>query len=209
MLNWPGSVPGSPHERSRVPSGANERLAAHIGRRLAGDADGQQHLAVERAVSDGVVAVVGEPESVVRRHVDAVRAAKHPFAPGAQEVALAVEHDHRVLAPIEGVHPVLRVDPDRGHVGVELPPRRQLRPVVDDLVPIGARAQNDRLRHVSLLGDSPRNTLPARPGGSSGLTGRPHPRTSRSALGCARIRTGGSPRPSRPRCPRARPPAMA
>ena len=93
---------------------------------------------------DRVVAVVGQPDRVVGRHVDAVRAVEHPLAPGAQEVAVAVEHDHRVLAAVEDVDVVLLVDPDRGDVGVELPPRRQLRPVVDDLVAVGARAQYDR-----------------------------------------------------------------
>ena len=47
-------------------------------------------------------------------------------------------------AAVERVDPVLRVDADRGDVGVELLPRRQLRPVVDDLVAIRARAQDDR-----------------------------------------------------------------
>ena len=98
----------------------------------------------------GVVAVIGQPHRVVGRHVDTVRAAKHPLAPGAQEVALAVEHDHGVPASIERVHPVLRVDADRGDVGVEFLPWRQLRPVVDDLVAICARAQDDR--HCALPG---------------------------------------------------------
>jgi len=100
-----------------------------------------------------VVAVVGQPQRVVGRHVDAVRAPEHSFAPGAQKISVAVEHDHRVLATIECVHPVLLVDADRGDVGVELPTRRQLRPAVDDLVTIGARAQDDR-HPVNLLGGS-------------------------------------------------------
>ncbi len=139
--------------RQRGVRAAMEGLAAHVRRRLAGDAEGQQHLAVERAVPDGVVAVVGQPQGLVGRHVDAVGAMKDTFAPGAQEVAVAIQHDHRVLAPIECVDAILLVDPDRGDVGVELLPRRQLRPAVDDLVPIGARAQDDR--HFVFLLDSP------------------------------------------------------
>ena len=73
-------------------------------------------------MADRVVAVIGQPDRVVGRHEDAVRAAKHPLAPGAQEIAVAVEHEHRVLAAIEGVDVVLRVDADRGDIGVELLP---------------------------------------------------------------------------------------
>jgi hypothetical protein len=101
-----------------------ERLAAHVGFRLPGDAEGQEDLAIQRAVPDGVIAVVGEPQGVVRRHVHAVRTVKHAFAPRAQEVTVPVEHDHGVLAPVERIHTVLLVDPDGGDVGVELPPRR-------------------------------------------------------------------------------------
>src|SRR5215212_4257538 len=94
MLNWPGSVPGSPQENSRRPSGvylwtrelpyvgdvevaprrhrgvgaAVKRLAAHIRRRLPRHADGQQYLAVESALPNRVVAVIGQPDRLVRRH---------------------------------------------------------------------------------------------------------------------------------------------
>ena len=176
MLNWPGSVPGSPHERSRVPSGANlwiarvavavrdveialrgqrgvraamERLAAHVGPRAPGMPMRQEHLAVERAVADGVVAVVGQPQRVVGRHVDAVRAVEDALAPGAQEVALAVEDDHRVRAAVERVDPVLPVHPDRGHVRVELPPGRQLRPVARP--PGSDRRRSPRMAAITRL----------------------------------------------------------
>ena len=68
-------------------------------------------LPSERAVADGVIAVVGQPQRVVGRHVDAVRAVEDPLAPGAQEVALAVEDDHRVRAAVERVDPVLPSTP--------------------------------------------------------------------------------------------------
>jgi hypothetical protein len=134
-----------------------ERLAAHVRRRRAGDAQRQEDLAVERAVPHGVIAVVGQPQRVVGRHVHAVRAAEDALSPRAQEVALAIEDHHRMRAAVEGVHPVLRVDADGGDVGVELLPRRQLRPAVEDLVAIGARAQDDRHR-LTLLAGSPRST---------------------------------------------------
>jgi len=78
---------------------------------------------------------------------------KDALAPRAQEVPLAVEHHHGVTAPIERVHAIRRVDADRGHVGVELLSRRQLRPAVVDFVPIGSRAQDGR--HVASLFELP------------------------------------------------------
>jgi hypothetical protein len=100
---------------------------------------------------DGVVAVVGEPESVVGRHVDTVSTAEDSLAPGSQEVPVAIEHHYRMPAPVERVDTVLRVDADGGDVGVELLAGRQLRPGVDDLVAVGARAKNDR-HHVLPVG---------------------------------------------------------
>ena len=57
-------------------------------------------------------AVVGEEHRVVRGHVDAVRPRVLALAPGAQKVAVAVEHDHRVLAAVEDIEVVAAVDPD-------------------------------------------------------------------------------------------------
>ena len=108
-----------------------EGLATHIGLGLAGDAEGHQHLAVERAFAHRVVAVVGQINRVVRTHVDPVRPAEHPFAPGAQQSAFGIEHGDGVLAAIEGIHPVLPVDADRCAVS-EDDFRRHLRPNLID-----------------------------------------------------------------------------
>ena len=59
---------------------AMEWLAAHVGCRLAGDSEGQQHLSFQRALADGVVSIVGEPDRVVGRHEHAMRAGKEPFS---------------------------------------------------------------------------------------------------------------------------------
>ena len=45
---------------------AMERLTAHIGCRLAGDSEGQQHLFFEHTLANGVVSIIGEPDRVVR-----------------------------------------------------------------------------------------------------------------------------------------------
>ena len=116
-----------------------ERLAAHVGRRLAGNAERQQHLAFQRALADGVVAVIGQPDRAVRGHEHAVRARENPLAPGTQEIAVAVEHDHRMLAAIEHVDIVVAVDADRADF-LERPAGWQLRPVLDRLVGVVAAA---------------------------------------------------------------------
>ena len=127
--------------RQRGVGAAMERLAAHERRRLVRDADGQQHLAVGGAFAHGVVAVIGAIEIVVGVDVQAVGAGEQAFAPAAQEIAVAVEHHHRMVAAVEDVDAVLAVDRDGGDVG-ELPAVRQLRPVFDDAVAVFARAEN-------------------------------------------------------------------
>ena len=125
---------------------AVERLAAHVGFGLAGDAEGHQHLAIERALAHGVVAVIGQIDRVVRAHMDAVRAAEHPLAPGAQQIAFSIEHGDRVLATIKGIDPLLSVDPDCGAV-TQCDFRRQLRPILVDFE--GVFAASELNRHAS------------------------------------------------------------
>src|SRR5205085_3629764 len=78
-------------------------------------------------------AIVGQIDRIVRPHMDAVRALILAFAPGPQEVSVAVEHRDRVLAATESIDIVLGVDADRGDL-LERPAVRQLRPVLDDAV---------------------------------------------------------------------------
>src|SRR6266478_7832719 len=70
-------------------------------------------------------------------------AIEQAFAPAFDEIALAVEHHHRVGAAIEDVDAILAVDRDRGDIS-EIPALRQLRPVLHHPVAIFARAENDR-----------------------------------------------------------------
>src|SRR6266404_5471431 len=59
---------------------AMKRLPAHEGCWLAGNAQRQQYFSFRRALADGVVAIVGEPDRVVGRHEDAVGTGKHTFS---------------------------------------------------------------------------------------------------------------------------------
>jgi hypothetical protein len=90
-----------------------------------------------------VAAVVGQVEDVVGVDVQAVRARVLALAPGAQEVARAVEHDHGVLAAIEHVDVVLAVAGHRGGV-LEPPALGELRPVLHHAVAVLTAPKNDR-----------------------------------------------------------------
>jgi hypothetical protein len=121
-----------------------KRLAAHIGLRLSGDADLQQHPAVEGAFAHKMTAVIGQPDRVVRPHMNSVRPRILAFAPGAQEIAVAVEDADRVSAAAEGVDIVAPVDADGRDIGVEFITGRQFRPVLEDLVAEAVGSENDR-----------------------------------------------------------------
>jgi hypothetical protein len=93
-----------------------------------------------------VVAVIGAIEIILGINVQPMRAVEQAFAPARDEIALAVEHHHRVGAAIEDIDAVFAVDRDRGDVG-EVPALRQLRPILHHAVAVFARAENGR--HVS------------------------------------------------------------
>src|SRR4051794_39303706 len=73
---------------------AMKRLAAHILCRLAGDADLEQHLTVERAFANEMPAIVGQIDRLVRSHMGAVRSRILALSPRPKEIAVAVkDHD--------------------------------------------------------------------------------------------------------------------
>jgi hypothetical protein len=123
-----------------------ERLSAHIRRRFAGQADLQEDFAVQGAFADGVIAIVGAIDCIVRPHVDAMRAGKDAVAPGPQEIALTVEHDHRMLAAVEGINPVPAIHPDGSDIAEDIA-LGQFSPA--GLSPIRKRAAADDVGHVS------------------------------------------------------------
>src|SRR5271156_1863926 len=112
---------------------AMERLAAHIRRQRTGDADLEQHLAVERALAHEMAAIVGQVDRIIRPHMEAVSPRILAFAPRPQEFSVAVEHHDRMLAAVEGIDIVLVVDPDGGNL-LEGPAVGELRPILDDAV---------------------------------------------------------------------------
>ena len=118
-------------------------LAAHIGRRLARHTELQQDFAVERDLAHKMSTVVGEEHRIVRCYVDAVRTRVLALTPRAQEVALAVEHHHRVVAAIEDIDIIVAVDPDPADL-LERPAIGQLRPVGIDLISIFAASDDHR-----------------------------------------------------------------
>src|SRR5215469_1557727 len=113
-----------------------ERLAAHERGRLPRNTKRHQDATIERAMAHRMVAIVRQPDRVVGRDMHAVRLAmgpgKDPFAPGAQQIALAVEYRNRMVAAIEGVDVILAVDPDRSAIA-EHDLVRDFRPALLDL----------------------------------------------------------------------------
>ena len=129
--------------RQRGVGAAVKRLAAHEWRRLVRDADGQQHLAVGGAFSHGVVAIIGAIEMVVGVDMQTVRTVEQAFAPAPEEISLAVQHHHRMVAAVEDIDAVLAVDRDGSGVS-QAPAVRQLGPVFNHAVTVFARAENGR-----------------------------------------------------------------
>src|SRR5207248_11522401 len=109
-------------------------------------------------------AIVRQIDRLVRAHMDAMRARVLPLAPGAQEIAVAVEDHHGMVAAIEDVDIVLRVDPDCADF-LERPPRRQFRPVLADAAFEIAALDDDRHRCLPDFVRSAEKTL------SDALTG--------------------------------------
>jgi hypothetical protein len=108
---------------------------------LAGYTDLQQHLAIGRTFANEMAEIVGAVKQVVFVNMQAVGARELPLSPGAQEVAVTIEHDHRMFAAIKYVDLVLAVDGDRRDV-LEFPAVGQFCPVFDYLISVFASAQN-------------------------------------------------------------------
>src|ERR1700730_1501823 len=122
-----------------------ERLAAHILCRLAGDADLEQHLAVERAFAHEMPAIISQIDRIIGSRMGAVRSWVLALPPRPKEIAIAVEDHDRMLAPAKGVDVVFRVYGDRRHL-LERPGVGQLCPILDD--PILEVARTNDVRHL-------------------------------------------------------------
>src|SRR4030095_4472192 len=85
-------------------------------------------------------------ESITGVDVQNMRAVEQAFAPTGDEIALAVEHHHRVVAAVEDVDAVLTVDRDRSGVR-QAPARGQFCEILHHAVAVFARAENG---HVCL-----------------------------------------------------------
>src|SRR6185437_1539070 len=92
--------------------------------------------------ADGVVAIVGAPDRVIRTDMHAVRAVEQALAPGTEEVARPIEHRHRVFAAGEDVDVVLAVDADGGDLPV-MPSGGQRAPVLGHFVAVFAFTDDD------------------------------------------------------------------
>ena len=81
-----------------------------------------------------MTAVIGGKDGAIGGDVDAVRAyGEVALAPGAQEIALAVVDDHRVLAAADQKHAIFLINCDTRHIPVRKA-LGQLLPALDHLV---------------------------------------------------------------------------
>ena len=84
---------------------------------------------------------------------------QHPFAPGSEEGAIAVEHNQGMLTPIKQIDPVARIRHDAGLA--QGPTGRQLCPIFYQLIGVFARPYRGHLR--SLLSMKPHGTAAGQP----------------------------------------------
>jgi hypothetical protein len=93
-----------------------------------------QQAAFGRELAHGVITVVGGEDGPVRGDIDAMRAhGEIALAPGAQEIALPVIDNHRVLAATDQVDTVLLIVGNAGDVAMR-EALGQLLPALDHLV---------------------------------------------------------------------------
>src|SRR5437867_7807429 len=112
---------------------AIERIALPLRSGAIGTAQGHQELAIQREFLHCVDAIIHAVHHIVRTNMDTMRpGAEHALTPGAQEVAIAVKDDHRVLATIEDVDIVLGVHCRASHID-ELPAGWELFPIFHGL----------------------------------------------------------------------------
>ena len=202
--------PGRPFDGVRP--GHEPGVGGHAGR-----AERAQERAVGPEDAQRVVHVVGAVHGVVGADADPMRVGEDALAPGVEEAAVAVEDQHRVLAPAEGVDTVGGVGGDAGHLD-ERPAFGQLLPAPQDLEfdlvgpsahrttphpvsrgpPIGATGRSGRYRVAPVL----RACADRRPLlGSCGTAGQPLRGTAvpRQRLSAQPVRAA---RPRRSRCAR-------
>src|SRR5215510_11215850 len=106
-----------------------EGIALPFGGRIIGAAQGHEQLAIQGKFLHRVYTIIHTINHIIRADMDAVRTgAEHALAPGAQEVAIAIKDNHRMLTAVEDVHVILGVHCDASYVD-ELPARWELFPI--------------------------------------------------------------------------------
>src|SRR5437667_1563608 len=97
-----------------TPYGSEIRAGGPGVRGFAARAQRQQEPAVGRELADGVIAIVGTVDSLIRPDEDTVRPCEQPFSPRGQPCAVAVKDQHRMGTAVEDVD---AVPPVGGHGG--------------------------------------------------------------------------------------------
>ena len=101
--------------------------------RSARHADFKQELAVERALADGVIPVVGAIDRLIRPDMQPMGTHKEIMTPSAEHIAMSIQDDDRIIAAREQVDIVAPIDRYGGDVA-QLHLARDFGPVVARLV---------------------------------------------------------------------------
>ena len=143
--------------------GRAERLAAH---RLSGYArppDGVQQLAVGRELPNRMIAVVHAPNRAVGRYRYAVRIGEYPVSPSANNLALRIEHHHRMRAAIEHIHAVIGAHIHRRRLSIHSAFGQTAPVIARYLIPVFARTQQDHIAFLRRISYPPQSATPSSP----------------------------------------------
>jgi len=110
---------------------AVEGSAAHQWRRLARHSNRQKHLAIARALSYRVIAVIRAVEVIVGAHMQPMGTLEDLVPPRTKNAAFAIEYHNGMVPARKEKDGVLAVYGNRGDIP-QLDLWRELRPVLDD-----------------------------------------------------------------------------
>ena len=127
-----------------------ERLSAHEGGRLAFIADCEQQMPVQREFADGMVAVVGQIDALVRPDMRAVGIDELAMPPAGLELAMVIEHHNRMLATVEQIDVVLGIHGNARDI-LEFDIGRQLAPILQRTKRVGGRTHDQIRRRTEWL----------------------------------------------------------
>src|SRR6185437_3077306 len=121
---------------------AVEGLAALIGCAFSWNSDRHKDFAVEAALPNSVIAIVGQKDRLIGTYRCAVRSFKNTVSPSAQKITVSIEDDDGMLSSCEAVNLILSVHGHGCHF-IESPAVGQGAPVFDHFILVITASNND------------------------------------------------------------------